>query len=123
MNAFIMMHERLLFRSSPDKGRAGGVCSAKIGFLHDLPPQTPLNPPLSGGKWANKGSSKNKPYFLTVCLGFETRQSLASNRVNPTQNPSASAVTLPLLQKRARFACPFLLINPPKSRGVLFDAY
>jgi hypothetical protein len=54
MNAFIMMRKRLLFRSSPDKGRAGGVCRDKIGFLHDLPPQTPLNPPLSGGKWVNK---------------------------------------------------------------------
>jgi hypothetical protein len=54
MNAFIMVRERLPFCSSPDKGRAGGVCRAKIGFLHDLSPQTPLNPPLSGGKWANK---------------------------------------------------------------------
>jgi hypothetical protein len=54
MNAFIMVRERLLFRSSPDKGRTGGVCRAKIGFLHDLSPQTPLNPPLSGGKWTNK---------------------------------------------------------------------
>jgi hypothetical protein len=48
MNAFIMMRERLLFRSSPDKGRNGGVCRDEIGFLPDLPPQTPLNPPLSG---------------------------------------------------------------------------
>jgi hypothetical protein len=54
MNAFIMVRERLLFRSSPGKGRAGGVCSDKIDFLPDFPPQTPLNPPLSGGKWANK---------------------------------------------------------------------
>jgi hypothetical protein len=54
MNAFIMVRERLLFRSSPDKGRAGGVCRDKIGFLHDLSPQIPLNSPLSGGKWANK---------------------------------------------------------------------
>jgi hypothetical protein len=54
MNAFIMVRERLLFRSSPDKERAGGVCRAKISFLHDFPPQTPLNSPLSGGKWANK---------------------------------------------------------------------
>jgi hypothetical protein len=60
MNALIMMRERLLFRSSPDKGRAGGVCRAKIDFLPDLPPQTPLNPPLSGGKWANK-------HFPTPC--------------------------------------------------------
>jgi hypothetical protein len=27
---------------------------------------------------------------LPVCLGFETRQSLASNRVDPTQNPSGN---------------------------------
>jgi hypothetical protein len=33
---------------------------------------------------------KVKTYFLPVCLGFETRQSLASNRVAPTQNPSGS---------------------------------
>jgi exosortase/archaeosortase family protein len=38
--------DRLPFRSSPDKGRTGGVCSDKIDFLQDLPPQTPLNPPL-----------------------------------------------------------------------------
>jgi hypothetical protein len=49
MNAFIMVRERLLFRSSPDKGRTGGVCSAKIGFLHDLSPQTPSIPPCQGG--------------------------------------------------------------------------
>jgi hypothetical protein len=72
---------------------------------------------------ARKGSSKNKPYFLLVCLGFETRQSLAPNRVDQTQNPFGSGVTLPLLQKRASFACPFLLINPAKSRSLLFDAY
>jgi hypothetical protein len=65
---------------------------------------------------------------LLVCLGFETRRSLASNRVDPTQNKthpavSGSGVTLSLLQKRASFACPFLLINPSKSRGFLFDAY
>jgi hypothetical protein len=54
MNAFIMIRARLSFYSSPDKGRAGGVCSDKISFLPDLSPQTPLNPPLSGGKWANK---------------------------------------------------------------------
>jgi hypothetical protein len=51
-NAVIMACERLLFRSSPDKGRTGGVCSDRIGFLRV--PQTPLNPPLSGGKWTNK---------------------------------------------------------------------
>jgi hypothetical protein len=66
-----------------------------------------------------KGSSKNKPYFLLVCLGFEIRQSLASDRVAPAQNPSGSVVTLPLLPKRASFACPFWLINPE----LLFDAY
>jgi hypothetical protein len=50
MNAFIMERERLPWCSSPDKGRRGGVCSDKIGFLQNLPPQTPLNPPLSGGR-------------------------------------------------------------------------
>jgi hypothetical protein len=30
MNAVIMMRERSSFRSSPDKGRAGGVCSGEI---------------------------------------------------------------------------------------------
>jgi hypothetical protein len=54
MNVVIMARERLLFRSSPDKGRTGGVCSDKIGFLRDLPLQTPLNPPLSGGKWTKQ---------------------------------------------------------------------
>jgi hypothetical protein len=84
----------------------------------------------SNSSWGvqSKGSSKNKPYFLPVCLGFETRQSLASNRVDPTQRKthlavSGSGVTLPLLQKRTSFACPFLLINPAKSRGLFFDAY
>jgi hypothetical protein len=75
MNKVIMARERSLFRPSPDKGvergihgallrargtgrlckggLAGqGVCSSGISFLHDLPPQTPLNPPLSGGKRA-----------------------------------------------------------------------
>jgi hypothetical protein len=55
---------------------------------------------------------------LPVCLGFETRQSLASN---PTQNPSGSiwqrGLRCLLRQKRASFACPFLLINPAKRRG------
>jgi hypothetical protein len=50
MNKVIMAHERSPFRSSPDKGRTGGVCSGEISFLHDFPPKTPLNPPLSGGK-------------------------------------------------------------------------
>jgi hypothetical protein len=62
-----------------------------------------------------KGSSKNKPYFLPVCLGVETRQSLASNRVDPTQNPSGnisgSGGDVAFTPKKARFACPFLRIN------------
>jgi hypothetical protein len=50
MNEVIMARERLSFRPSPDKGRIGGVCGGGISFLHDLLPQTPLNPPLTGGK-------------------------------------------------------------------------
>jgi hypothetical protein len=69
--------ERLSFRPSPDKGVERGIRGArrrargtgrlykggpagqegfaavKLTFLYDLPPQTPLIPPLSGGKWTN----------------------------------------------------------------------
>jgi hypothetical protein len=63
MNAFIMVRERLLFRSSPDKGRAGGVCRAKISFLHDFPPQTPSIPPYQGGSGQIRGRQKINPIF------------------------------------------------------------
>jgi hypothetical protein len=64
MNSIIMVRERLSFRSSPDKGRTGEVCGGEIRLLHDLPPQTPLNPPLSGGE------VDKQPLSLTSCGGF-----------------------------------------------------
>jgi hypothetical protein len=54
-----------------------------------------------------KGSSKNKPYFLPVYFGFEARQSLASNRVNPTQNRSTCGGPLLFPQKRAKLSLVF----------------
>jgi hypothetical protein len=58
MNAFIMMRERLLLRSSPDKGRGGqeGFAVTKLAFSLIFRPNPPPPPsiPLSGGKWANK---------------------------------------------------------------------
>jgi hypothetical protein len=41
-----------------------------------------------------KQRQKVKTYFLPGYLGFETRQSLASNRVNPTQNQLIREVSL-----------------------------
>jgi hypothetical protein len=54
MIELVMARERLSFRSSPDKGRNGGVGSDGIGFLHDLPPKSPFIPPLSGERRADK---------------------------------------------------------------------
>jgi hypothetical protein len=58
------MRVRLSLRPSPDKGRTGGVCSGEIGFSpHDLPLQTPLIPPLSGGKQVdNRYRSYHAPF-------------------------------------------------------------
>jgi hypothetical protein len=50
MNAVILTRNRSLFRSSPDKGRAGGVCRSKTGFprmIYCLKP--PSIPPYQGG--------------------------------------------------------------------------
>jgi hypothetical protein len=42
-------------RSVPPLTRGGqeGFAAVKLAFVFDLPPQTPLIPPLSGGKWVN----------------------------------------------------------------------
>jgi hypothetical protein len=100
MNAFIMMRERLLFRSSPDKGRTGGVCRNKIGFLHDLPPQTPLNPPLSGGKWANRAL----PHTL------RRRHAMAQKPQQHSCDCPATDTGFPLIVSLFAYTCHFLLL-------------
>jgi hypothetical protein len=40
-----------------------------------------------------------------------------SDATSPHKSQPSLGVALLLLQKRARFACPFLLINPAKRRG------
>jgi hypothetical protein len=77
-NVVLRARERLSLRPSPDKGVERGIRGAlrrargtgrlckggppgqegfaavKLAFLYVLPPQTPLNPPLSGGKWTSR---------------------------------------------------------------------
>jgi hypothetical protein len=91
MNKVIMVRERSSFRLSPDKGgergihgallrargtgrlRKGGpagqgVCGGEIGFSHDLPPKTPLDPPLSGGKrGGDRYRSCHAPFMRLLC--------------------------------------------------------
>jgi hypothetical protein len=67
MNEVIAMCKRSSFRPSPDKGRTGGVCGGEMGFLPDLLPQTPLDPPLSGGKRVD-GRFLSHP--MVSCAGF-----------------------------------------------------
>jgi hypothetical protein len=89
---------------------ACGVQAGKDCLLYSSFPSSFLNPPRE-----KPARRRNRPSIDgQVCLP-------TSNRVNPTQNPSAHGFSLPLLQKRAGFACPFLLTEPAKSGFLLFD--
>jgi hypothetical protein len=86
--------ERSIFRPSPDKGvergirgalrrargtgclckgdTAGqGVCGGGIRLWRNLSPQTPLIPPLSGGKW---GSYRYRSHHSVLCDDPEERE-------------------------------------------------
>jgi hypothetical protein len=45
--------------------------------------------------------------LVSVYLGFETRQSLAAKRVNPTQNPSGLGVSLFFPPKKGELCLSF----------------
>jgi hypothetical protein len=64
MNSVIMARERLSFRSSPDKGRAGGVCSGEIGFPHMISRPNPPHSPLV------RGEMDKQPLSSTLYGGF-----------------------------------------------------
>jgi hypothetical protein len=57
----------------------------------------------------DKKRQKVKPRFLPVYLGFEGKASFAFKPLKPHAKPARLGVALPLRQKRASFACPFLL--------------
>ncbi|MDR2625685.1 MAG: hypothetical protein LBC37_05070 [Zoogloeaceae bacterium] len=67
-------------------------------------------------------TSFQQPSALCRIFGLKAKQIFASTH-ETNENLSGRGVSLPLLQKRAGFACPFLLTEPAKSGFSLFAAF